>query len=66
MVCMAAHSVRRVNSVDMLNQFDHWADKFELLPMYFMTFHGQENIRIVIEVRLTCGDIHVCLLYTES
>ncbi|KAL5016821.1 hypothetical protein ScPMuIL_006410 [Solemya velum] len=33
-----------------LNEFDHWADKFEQLPMYFMTFFGQENIKKVIEV----------------
>jgi len=36
--------------VKRLDAFDHWADQFEELPMYFMTFHGQENIRNVIEV----------------
>lgn len=33
-----------------LNQFDDWADKFEQLPIYFMTFHGQQSIKIVMEV----------------
>ncbi|XP_055687058.1 mitochondrial DNA helicase [Lutzomyia longipalpis] len=32
-----------------LGAFDAWADKFEKLPMYFMTFHGQQSIRIVME-----------------
>ncbi len=29
-----------------------FADKFEFLPLYFMTFHGEENIRKVIAVSL--------------
>ncbi|XP_022902467.2 mitochondrial DNA helicase [Onthophagus taurus] len=32
-----------------LDQFDFWADKFEKLPVYFMTFHGQQSIKIVME-----------------
>lgn len=28
-----------------LDQYDMWADKFEDLPLYFMTFHGQQNIK---------------------
>lgn len=30
---------------DNLEQYDFWADKFEELPLYFMTFHGQQNIK---------------------
>lgn len=30
-----------------LEQYDFWADKFEELPLYFMTFHGQQNIKYV-------------------
>lgn len=30
-----------------LEQYDFWADKFEELPLYFMTFHGQQNIKWV-------------------
>ncbi|XP_068610936.1 twinkle mtDNA helicase [Brachionichthys hirsutus] len=32
-----------------LEQYDFWADKFEELPLYFMTFHGQQNIKAVVE-----------------
>ncbi|XP_018577269.1 twinkle protein, mitochondrial [Anoplophora glabripennis] len=32
-----------------LQAFDHWADKFEKLPIYFMTFHGQQSIKVVME-----------------
>ncbi len=44
-------SVFRVNLVENLHQFNHFADKFEQVPMYLMTFHGQESIRKVIAVR---------------
>jgi len=40
----------RQNLVKNLERFDEFADRFEQLPMYFMTFHGQENTRRVIEV----------------
>ncbi|XP_055594710.1 mitochondrial DNA helicase [Uranotaenia lowii] len=32
-----------------LAEFDYWADEFERLPLYFMTFHGQQPIRVVME-----------------
>ncbi|XP_019965295.2 twinkle mtDNA helicase [Paralichthys olivaceus] len=32
-----------------LEQYDFWADKFEELPLYFMTFHGQQNIKAVLD-----------------
>ncbi|CAG9862156.1 unnamed protein product [Phyllotreta striolata] len=32
-----------------LDLFDHWADEFEKLPIYFMTFHGQQSIKVVME-----------------
>lgn len=28
-----------------LEQYDAWADRFEELPLYFMTFHGQQSIK---------------------
>ncbi|XP_072523404.1 twinkle mtDNA helicase [Salminus brasiliensis] len=34
---------------DNLDQYDSWADKFEELPLYFMTFHGQQNIKTVLD-----------------
>lgn len=33
-----------------LHLFDYWADEFEKLPIYFMTFHGQQTIKVVMEV----------------
>ncbi|XP_032431209.1 twinkle mtDNA helicase [Xiphophorus hellerii] len=32
-----------------LEQYDFWADRFEELPLYFMTFHGQQNIKTVLD-----------------
>ena len=40
----------RCNLSKQLGDFDYWANQFEELPMYFMTFFGQESIRKVIEV----------------
>lgn len=34
---------------DKLQEFDHWATEFERLPMYFMTFHGQQPLKPVLE-----------------
>lgn len=34
-----------------LNNFDQWADEFELLPIYYMTFHGQQSVKVVMEVK---------------
>ncbi|XP_072882990.1 twinkle mtDNA helicase isoform X2 [Hemitrygon akajei] len=31
-----------------LDSYDEWADKFENLPLFFMTFHGQQSIKSVI------------------
>ncbi|GBP03062.1 Twinkle protein, mitochondrial [Eumeta japonica] len=32
-----------------LHEFNHWASEFEKYPMYFMTFHGQQPLKIVME-----------------
>lgn len=32
-----------------LADFNYWADAFERLPVYFMTFHGQQTIKVVME-----------------
>ncbi|XP_015127160.1 twinkle protein, mitochondrial isoform X2 [Diachasma alloeum] len=32
-----------------LQDFNTYADAFEKLPLYFMTFHGQQNLAIVME-----------------
>ncbi|XP_037758386.1 twinkle protein, mitochondrial-like [Chelonia mydas] len=44
-----------------LDQFDEWADKFEDLPLYFMTFHGHQSIKTVIETML-----HAVYMYDIS
>nr|XP_033798178.1 twinkle protein, mitochondrial isoform X2 [Geotrypetes seraphini] len=35
---------------EQLENYEMWADKFEDLPLYFMTFHGQQNIKMVVDV----------------
>lgn len=30
---------------EQLEKYDEWADKFEDLPLHFMTFYGQQNIK---------------------
>ncbi|XP_048362101.1 twinkle mtDNA helicase isoform X2 [Sphaerodactylus townsendi] len=37
---------------EQLENYDEWADKFEDLPLYFMTFHGHQNIKAVIDTML--------------
>jgi twinkle protein len=34
-----------------LDKFNSYADAFNKLPIYFMTFHGQQNIKVVMDVR---------------
>ncbi|XP_062988623.1 twinkle mtDNA helicase [Elgaria multicarinata webbii] len=46
---------------EQLDKFDEWADKFEDLPLYFMTFHGQQNIKTVIDTML-----HAVYMYDIS
>ena len=37
---------------DNLHLFDELADEFEKLPVYFMTFHGQQTVKVVMEVKI--------------
>lgn len=39
-----------------LDRFDAHADEFEKLPIYFMTFHGQQSVKVVMEVGETIRD----------
>ncbi|XP_064480611.1 twinkle mtDNA helicase-like [Ornithodoros turicata] len=41
-----------------LGEFDAWADKFELLPLYFMTFHGEQSIRNVLDAMSHAVYVH--------
>lgn len=35
---------------DNLDKFESFANDFEKLPIYFMTFHGPQSIKVVMEV----------------
>ncbi|XP_060534492.1 mitochondrial DNA helicase isoform X2 [Cylas formicarius] len=35
--------------IENMHLFDELADKFQKLPIYFMTFHGQQSIKVVME-----------------
>ena len=41
-----------------LEEFDLWADKLEELPLYFMTFHGQESIDNVLSAMSHAVYVH--------
>ena len=41
-----------INLEDNLDLFDSFADKFEKLPMYYLTFHGAQEVRILRFVKL--------------
>ncbi|RZC38503.1 twinkle protein, mitochondrial [Asbolus verrucosus] len=43
---------------DNLNSFDTWADTFEQLPIYFMTFHGQQTIKVVMDAVEHAAYVH--------
>ncbi|XP_017488408.1 PREDICTED: twinkle protein, mitochondrial [Rhagoletis zephyria] len=34
---------------DKLNEFEYWTSAFERYPLYFMTFHGQQPLKLVME-----------------
>ena len=40
-----------INFADHPHLYEQIGDDFEQLPMYFMTFHGQESIDRVIDVK---------------
>lgn len=44
------HQMAGIPLDENLQVFDEWADRFEQLPLYFMTFHGQQTIKVVMEV----------------
>ncbi|CAN9508644.1 unnamed protein product [Ophioblennius macclurei] len=46
-IMLTQFAMRRLE--DDLERYDFWADKFEELPLYFMTFHGQQNIKAVLD-----------------
>ncbi|XP_030196959.1 twinkle mtDNA helicase [Gadus morhua] len=46
-IMLTQFSMQRLE--DNLERYDYWADQFEELPLYFMTFHGQQNIKTVLD-----------------
>ena len=53
-LCLILYFPHRLNLEKNVEQFQYWADKFEMLPMYFMCFYGAQNINTVIEVIDSC------------
>ena len=49
----------RLNLEKHLTQFPFWADKMEQLPVYFLGFHGTEDVKSVIEVTVTTSLVTV-------
>lgn len=41
-----------------LDKFEMWADKFQMLPIYFMTFHGAQPINTVMETIKHCAYVY--------
>uniref|UniRef100_A0A1B6IJ43 DNA 5'-3' helicase n=1 Tax=Homalodisca liturata TaxID=320908 RepID=A0A1B6IJ43_9HEMI len=41
-----------------LDQYNKWADIFQLLPIYFMTFHGQQPLKTVMEAVEHAAYVH--------
>ncbi|XP_045483624.1 mitochondrial DNA helicase [Harmonia axyridis] len=41
-----------------LHLFETWADEFEKLPLYYMTFHGQQSIKVVMEAVEHAAYVH--------
>ncbi|XP_038613782.1 twinkle protein, mitochondrial-like isoform X2 [Tachyglossus aculeatus] len=49
------------------NQDDAWADRFEDLPLYFMTLHGQQNINTVLDTMHLAVHVHdVCHVIIDN
>jgi twinkle protein len=44
---MQLRQLAAVNFEDHLDQFDKWADRFQKLPMYYLTFHGAQEVTII-------------------
>lgn len=49
-VLLTQFSLQRLE--EQLDKYDEWADRFEELPLFFMTFHGEQNIKSVIDTML--------------
>lgn len=43
---------------DKLEDYDFWSDKFEQLPIYFMTFHGQHPLESIMNTVEHCSYVY--------
>ena len=41
------------------------ADEFEKLPMYFLTFHGHQSVKVVLDVSF-CVDVNALFVYVSN
>ena len=51
-----------INLEDNLDMFDNWADKFQKLPMYYLTFHGAQEV-IILEIKTLVA--HIFFFYCQ-
>ncbi len=49
-----------VNLEEHLDQYEHWANRYEELPLYYMGFHGPMETIAVMEVRQVTV-LHACI-----
>ncbi|GLH01763.1 Uncharacterized protein GBIM_07826 [Gryllus bimaculatus] len=52
------HQLAGISFNSSLDRFEQWADEFEKLPVYFMTFHGQQPVRVVMEAVEHAAYVH--------
>lgn len=51
LICTMMNQMAKLPLAVHLDKFNVWADQFEQLPLYFLTFHGQQPLKTVMEVR---------------
>ncbi|XP_064625102.1 twinkle mtDNA helicase-like [Lineus longissimus] len=55
---MMLQQFARKNVYKNLDNFDEYADGFEAIPMHFMTFHGEENFKKVLDTMSHAVYVH--------
>lgn len=64
-VKLAGRLVRQLHAAygatgDLVSEFESWADRFSELPMYFMKYHGSEDVDKVIETMEYANYVYDC------
>uniref|UniRef100_A0A1B6CJG9 SF4 helicase domain-containing protein n=2 Tax=Clastoptera arizonana TaxID=38151 RepID=A0A1B6CJG9_9HEMI len=49
LICTMMNQMAQFPIASQIDKFNFWADKFEKLPFYFLTFHGQQPLKTVME-----------------